>query len=180
MKRQLCFVMAMMVAQVAVLAQAPTLTAPPIKMGLWQTTTTSTMSGITLPPEVVARLQAAGRPVPGSQPHTTVTQSCATQEKWQKMFSDFQQNKDCQFSNVKQSSAAMSADIACKSMDGSRTSTGHLDVAFVSSDKMTGKVRMETIVASQPKPINMDMSFDSAYQGSDCKGVSPDSAKVVH
>src|SRR6516225_4402318 len=77
MKRQLCFVTAITVAQVVGLAQAPTLTAPPIKMGLWQTTTTSTMSGITLPPEVVARLQAAGRPVPGSQPHTTVTQSCA-------------------------------------------------------------------------------------------------------
>src|ERR1700761_1248572 len=135
MKRQLCFVMAMTVAQVVGLAQAPTLTAPPIKMGLWQTTTTSTMSGITLPPEVIARLQAAGRPVPGSQPHTTVTQSCATQEKWQKMFTDLQQSKDCQFSNVKQSSAAMSADVTCKSMDGSRASTGHIDVTYVSSEK---------------------------------------------
>ena len=180
MKRQLCFVMAMMVAQVAVLAQAPTLTAPPIKMGLWQTTNTSTVSGITLPPDVVARLQAMGRPVPGSQPHTTVTQSCATEEKWQKMFSDLQENKDCQFSNVKQSSAGMSADVTCKSANGSRTSTGHIDVTYVSSEKMTGKAHMETTMATQPKPIIMDMTFESAYQGADCKGVSPDSAKVVH
>jgi hypothetical protein len=74
----------------------------------------------------------------------------------------------------------MSGDSACKSVDGSRTSTGDIEVTFVSSEKMTGKAHMETMMASQPKPILVDMTFESDYQGSDCKGISPDSAKVVH
>ncbi len=51
---------------------------PPVKMGLWQNTITNTMSGLQLPPDVLAKLQAAGRPVPGAAPRTIVTQSCMT------------------------------------------------------------------------------------------------------
>ena len=178
MKRQICLAMAMLVSSAAMVAQAPA--TPPVKVGLWQSTNTVTMTGIQIPPEVAARMQAMGRQVPGG-PHTTVTQSCLTAEKWQKTFSDMQQQRDqrCNLSNQQMSSSGMSADIACKSQDGRSSSTGHMEVTFVSTEKATGKAHMETTMASQPKPIVMDMNFESVFQGADCQGISPDSPKIV-
>jgi hypothetical protein len=153
--------------------------APPVKMGLWQSKVTGTMTGLQIPPDVAAKLKAMGRPVPGSEPQTTVSQSCLTPEKWKNMFSHMQRNHDCQFTNQHQSSSAMSADMSCKSPDGQYSSTGHIDVNFTSSEKMTGKVHLETTRRSQPQPIVMDMNFEGAYQGSDCHGISPDSPKII-
>jgi hypothetical protein len=152
---------------------------PPVKMGLWQTKVTSTMTGFQIPPDVAARLKAMGRPVPGAEPQTVVSQSCLTPGKWKEMFSHMQRNHDCQFTNEHQSSTGMSADMACKSSDGRTSSTGHIAVSFTSSEKMTGKVHAETVRQSQPQPIVMDMSFESAYQGKNCQGISPDSPKIV-
>ncbi len=42
------------------------------------------------------------------------------------------------------------------------------------------KVHMEITTERQSQPIVMDMTFDSVYQGADCKGISPDSPKIVH
>lgn len=175
-KKGLCFAVVMLVLSGVTPAQTST---PPVKMGLWQTTNISTMTGFQIPPEVAARLQAMGKKLPTGQPQTTVTQSCLTTEKWQKMFTDMQQNRNCQLSNQHQTSAGFSADMACRSTDGRHNSTGHIQVNFVSEEKMQGKVHVEVISESQPKPIVMDMSFDSAYHGDDCKGVSPDLAKTV-
>ena len=160
----------------AALAQ---ISAPPVKMGLWQTKVTSTMAGFQIPPDVAARLSAMGRPVPGGEPQTVVSQSCLTPEKWKDMFSHMQRNHDCQFTNEHQSSSGMSADMACKSPDGQFSSKGHIDTKFTSSEKMTGKVHMESISRSQPQPIVMDMSFESAYQGADCQGIAPGSPKII-
>jgi hypothetical protein len=179
MKRKIGFAVVLVMA-CSVAMRAQDLTPPPVKMGLWQMTNTGTVTGLELPPEVVAKLQAMGKPVPGAQPHTIVTQSCLTAEKWKKMFSDMQQNKDCHFTDQKMSSTGMSGDLACKSADGRTTSTGHVEVSFVSDEKMTGKAHVETVSTSMPKPMVMDMTFDSVYQGSDCKGISPDSPKIVH
>jgi acyl-coenzyme A synthetase/AMP-(fatty) acid ligase len=153
---------------------------PPVKMGLWQSKVTSTMTGFQIPPDVAARLKAMGRPVPGSDPQITVSQSCLTPEKWKDMFSHMQRNHDCQFTNEHRSSTGMSADMACKSTDGHYTSTGRVDMNFTSSNKMTGKVHVETTRQSQPQPIVMDMIFDRVYQGADCHGISPDSPKIIN
>lgn len=163
------------------LVAAPAQTsAPPVKMGLWQSKVTSKMTGFQIPPDVAARLKAMGRPVPGSEPQITVSQSCLTPEKWKDMFSHMQRNHDCQFTSQNQSSTSMSADMACKSSDGKYSSTGHIDVNFTSSEKMIGKLHMTIMSQSQPRPIVMDMNFQSAYQGTNCQGISPDSPKVIH
>lgn len=176
MKRELCLVVAMFAGSVAVRAQsvpAP----PPMKMGLWQNTITNTMSGLQLPPDVVAKLQAAGRPVPGAAPTTTVTQSCMTPESWQNSFTDMQQKQNCQITNLHQSATGMSGDMACTSGEGS--SKGHMEATFVSTEKMNWKVHLDMTTARQSQPIIVDANFDSVYQGADCKGISPDAAKVV-
>ena len=179
MQKQFCFMVVLLALSGAALAQTPT--PPPVKIGLWQTTNTITVSGIQMPPDVAARLQAMGRPLPTAQPRTVVTQSCLTTEKWKNIFTDMQRDHDCHFTNLHQTSDSMSADMACTSGDSrmGAHSIGHIDVSFSGTEKMHGKAHIETIVQSQAQPILMDMSFDSAYQGSDCQGISPDSAKVI-
>jgi Protein of unknown function (DUF3617) len=177
MLKQVFFVVAILGFLGVALAQ--TVEPPPIRMGLWQTTTTSTISGIQIPPDVAARMQAMGRSLPMGQPQTTVTQSCATPEKWKDMFRHLHRQGNCEFNNEHLTSSSLSADLSCKSPNGRYSSSGHIDVRFVSEEKVHGKAHVVTVMESQPQPIVSDMSFDSAYQGSDCKDVSPDSAKVI-
>jgi Protein of unknown function (DUF3617) len=177
MKRELCLGVVVLAGSILMGAQ-DTPAPPAVKMGLWQNTSTNTMTGIQIPPEVAAKLQAMGRPVPGAAPTTTVTQSCLTPEKWQKSFANMQQNKDCQFTNVHQSATGMSGDMACTSAGGA--SKGHMEATFVSQEKINGKVHMEITSARQPQPIVMDVTFEGLYQGADCKGISPDSPKIIH
>jgi hypothetical protein len=164
-------------ALVALSSIAHAQSAPPIKMGLWQSTVVSTMTGIQLPPEVLERMKAAGREIPGSAPATTVTQGCLTPEKWQESFQRAQAGQDCHAKNLKLDASGMSADIECKSERG--TSTGHTQVTFVSSEKAHGTTHMEIVTARSPQPIVMDITLDSVYQGADCKGISPDTSKVI-
>jgi len=149
---------------------------PPIKKGLWQTSSVSKMTGLTLPPEIVQRLKQAGRPVPG-EPTTTVMQQCLTAEKWKEDFAQAQGSKDCHMQNLKQTSSSLTADINCTG--AATTSTGHMELNFVSAEKMHGTMHAQVISKRQPQPIVMDVTYDSVYQGSDCKGVSPDDPKLI-
>jgi hypothetical protein len=161
----------------AILAQTST---PPVKMGLWKTTNVITVTGMQIPPDIAARLQAMGKQVPTGQPQTTVVQSCLTPERWQQSFGHMQRNKNCEYTHTQQTSSAFSTDVVCKSADGSYTAKGHVEVNFVTTVTMHGKAHMETVSTSQTKPIVMDMNFDSTYQSADCQGVSPDSPKIEH
>jgi hypothetical protein len=159
------------------IAQAPS--TPPVKMGLWQGTTVSKMTGLQLPPEVAERMKAMGRPVPGSEPKTIETESCLTPEKWKEMIAKTQDEREnCKIQNMKQDSSGMSADLVCDSPRGG-TGKGHLQVDFISTEKVHGTMHMEMVTQRQPQPIVVDMTFDSTYQGADCKGVSPDTPKVI-
>jgi len=176
-KRNLCSALAMVVVMlVPCIARAQA--APPVKMGLWQGTTVTKMSGLTLPPEVVERMKAMGRPVPGSEPKTIEMQSCLTPEKWKELFTKAQSNENCKIANLKQDASGMSADIVCDAMRGG-TGKGHMEMSFVSTEKVHGTMHMEIVSERQPQPIVMDMTIDNTYQGADCKGVSPDTPKMI-
>jgi hypothetical protein len=153
-------------------------TAPPVKMGLWDGTTSTAITGMNLPPEVAERLKAMGRPVPGSEPRIMQTQSCLTPEKWKEMLTRAQDRQNCQLTNLKQDSSRMSADISCGSSTGS-SAKGHLDMIFISSEKIHGTLHIEAISPRQPQPIILNTTIDSTYQGADCKGVSPDTPKII-
>jgi hypothetical protein len=165
-----------LVCTLAAAAQQPTLTPPPIKMGLWKTTGVTNVQNLQIPPEIAARMQGMGKSLTG--PQTVNTLSCITPEKWQKMFNR-QQNQSCAYSNVQQSSSNLSADLTCTSSSGRAESTGHVDVTFDSDTKMHGTIHMNMAMQSQPKPVTMDSTFQGEYQGSDCQGISPDSPKII-
>jgi hypothetical protein len=151
----------------------------PIKMGLWHGKAVSTMTGLELPPNVVARLKAMGRPVPGAEPTTTEMESCLTPAKWKEMLARPQERENCSYSNMKVDSSGMSGDIECTTARGGSTK-GHMQMNFLSSEKVHGTVHMEVTSAQRPQPILMDMTIDSTYEGPDCKGISPDEPKVIH
>jgi hypothetical protein len=152
--------------------------APPVKMGLWHGTTVTKMAGLNLPPEVAEKMKAMGRPVPGSEPRTIETESCLTPEKWKEMFTRAQNNETCKVTNLKQDSSEMSADVVCDSLRGG-SGKGHMQMSFVSTEKVHGTMHMEMVSQRQPQPIVMDMTIDSTYEGSDCKGISPDTPKMI-
>ena len=151
------------------------LTPPPIKMGLWKSTSTSTIAGMQIPPEVAARMKAMGRSL--GQPQTVNTLSCITPEKWKQIFNR-QRDQRCQLSNQQQSSSGMSADITCSSSNG-RNSTGHMQMTFDSDTRMHGTFHMNVASEHQPRPVTIDTTYQGEYQGADCQGVSPDSPKVI-
>ncbi|MCL2660238.1 MAG: DUF3617 domain-containing protein [Acidobacteriaceae bacterium] len=149
---------------------AQTVSAPPMKMGLWEITTVSKMK-LNLPPEVMAHL-------PGMGPQTFVSQVCMTPETWRDAYTKSQKNnKDCQYTNLKQDASGMSADVVCHS--GKGTSTGHMQLTFVSMERTQGTMHMEMTDGKNPQPTIMDMTFDSVFRGDDCKGLAPGAAKLV-
>ncbi|HEU4636565.1 MAG TPA: DUF3617 domain-containing protein [Edaphobacter sp.] len=170
--------LAWLLAAVSIPAAAVAQSAP-IKMGLWHGKTVSTIKGLELPPDVVARLKAMGRPVPGGEPTTTETESCLTPEKWREMLAGPRAHENCSYSNMKSDSSGMSGDVECTSGRGD-VSKGHIQMNFVSSEKVQGTMHVETTSARRPQPMLIDMTIDSTYEGADCKGISPDSPKVVH
>ncbi len=172
MKKIFC---SMSLIAAACVAQAP---APPVKMGLWQGTIVTRMSGLQLPPEVAERMRQMGRLVPGSEPKTIETQSCLTAEKWKEMFAKPPETESCKVENLKQDAGGMSADIVCASPSGGG-GKGHVEMNFLSSEKVHGTMHMEITPSRQPQPIVMDTTYDSTYQGADCKGVSPDTPKIM-
>jgi hypothetical protein len=97
------------------------------------------------------------------------------------MFAMAQDRQNCKVLNQKQDSSGMSADVVCESVGngGSNSAKGHVQMTFVSTEKVHGTMHMEAVSTRQPQPIVVDMTIDSAYQGADCKGVSPDTPKVI-
>jgi len=146
-----------------------------MKMGLWEITTTSKIK-LNLPPEVIAQL--GGKSLPGMGPQTFVSQVCMTPETWRDAYTKSQKNnKDCQYTNLKQDASGMSADVVCQS--GKGTSTGHMQLTFVSMERTQGTMHMEMTDGKNPQPTIMDMTFDSVFKGEDCKGLAPGAAKLV-
>jgi hypothetical protein len=152
---------------------------PPVKMGLWETAVTTQMSGFQLPPDVVAKLQAMGRTVPGG-PHTVVSQSCLTPAQWQKDMEQMNdpRNKDCTIAKREIDTRKYSFDVTCRS-EHSATS-GHWDIQFVDDEHTHGSGHMKAdMTGPNPQNITIDMMIDAHYAGAACGDVQPGSPKII-
>lgn len=151
---------------------------PPIKMGLWESSVTTTMGGITIPPDVAAKMQAMGRPVPGG-PHTTVTQSCMTPDQWDKAMADMNKQGDskCTLTNKSMDAHHLSFDQSCTSSHGG-TFSGHFDMQFDNDEHSHGTMNMKG-TSSGGQPISIDATLTSHFVSADCGEVKPGEAKVI-
>ncbi len=155
-------------------------TPPPVKMGLWETSVTSQIAGLQLPPEVIEKLKQMGRDVPGA-PHTSVTQSCLTPAEWQKDMEEMNKPKssDCEVQKHEESPTKYTVDMSCKTQQG-MAMTGHWEMDVVDNEHVHGSGHM---ASDQPGPngqtFSVTMTLDSKYLGSDCGDVKPGDPKMM-
>lgn len=153
---------------------------PPVKMGLWESSITSTIGGLTIPPDVAARLQAMGRPVPGATPHTTVTQSCMTKEEWAKSIEKWNNNEaKCTYTNRNFTSQKFSFDMSCASEHGG-VFTGHFEMLVDDDEHTHGTANMKSeTTGPNGQSMTINTTLSSHYLAADCGDVKPGDAKVV-
>lgn len=164
-----------MCAMVAASVQSPN--PPPVKMGLWETTATSQMSGIQLPPDVIAKFKAMGKPVPGGV-HIEVTQSCLTPEQWQKdMGLGKSDEGDCKSERNVSAAGKYSFDLTCKSDHGYST-VGHWELQPLDTRHMRGSGQVD-LIRSNGQHITMSMTLTSHYLGANCGDVKPGEGKTI-
>ena len=154
-------------------AQAPNQLSetPPVSMGLWQTDTSSTVTGLENTP-MAAMASAIGRP------HSA--QSCLTPEKWKSDIQGFnaRQQHNCTLSNLHQDPQEISFDEACQSAHGG-TNNAHVDIIIEDQQHSHGTVVMKVADPALPQPMTINMHMTSHYLGSDCGSVKPGEGKVV-
>ena len=151
-------------------AHAQTVEPPPVKMGLWQTETSSAMTGMENSPMARA----------GGGKHKTVTQGCLTPETWKSEFQKLhnEDDSDCKISNTHQDSYSLSFDRICTS---ERFNTNaHIEAQFDDSEHMHGTGKVQISGAAIPQGMTMDISLSSHYLGASCGDVKPGEGKVIH
>jgi Protein of unknown function (DUF3617) len=131
--------------------------APPMKLGLWETTASTQMQ--------MPGMQMAAR--------STKVRSCATAESWNKAFGQARQNKDCTPVNEKRTATSYSFDLSCSSSKA----TGHAEMDF--GNGTTGHGTMHMVVDADGKTMTMDTSWESKYLGADCGSVAPGSPEII-
>ena len=165
---------------VAVAQDAPI----PIKLGLWETTVSST-NEMQLPPEAEARIaampaaqQAQVRSMMGGgTPVTTTHKSCvASQTTMDALLNQAQEHAGvkCTFTNRKQTATTASFDTSCVTQQG--TMTGHSEFQMADSDHVSGTTKMSGTMTG-PRGGTMTMNITSTstskYVGADCGDVKP-------
>jgi hypothetical protein len=133
--------------------------APPMKLGLWEVTTSSAMQmqgTQTMPPRVMK------------------VRSCATADSWKKAFGGqarMRQNSDCTLTNENRTATHYSFDLSCEN------AKGHSEMDF--GDGMTGHGTMHMVVNAGGKEMTVDTTWDSKYLGADCGSVTPTSPQII-
>jgi Protein of unknown function (DUF3617) len=170
-----------------VLAWSQDLKPVDVKPGLWENTTTTEMSGMSMPnmpalsadqlakipPDQRARIEAMMKGGAGS-PRTTTTKGCVTSEMLSKPLFD-NGDKSCTFKLV--NSSAGSQQIHAECSRGNGKTTGDLNLERVDSEHYKGTMvmKMSADGASRAGSQNMNIKFDftSKWLSSDCGDVKP-------
>jgi hypothetical protein len=135
-------------------------TTPPMKMGLWETTSTVKMSGAALP---------GGMKLPGS---TVKVRACMTPESYAKNLGAAQNQQDCTRSNEKWTLKGYSFDLACKRGNA----TGHADITFEGMEAAHSVIHLSMNMGSGS--MDMDSTADAHFVSADCGAITPDKPVV--
>lgn len=125
------------------------------KAGLWEVTSSMSMSGMPNMPNMGSHTQ----------------QVCVTQAMIDKYGGPYSnpQNAQCQVTNVSLSPTGMSADLSCS---GRMSMTGTVKTTFV--DANTTKTTMQmNMTMGNGQQMQMTMNATSSYKGADCGSVQP-------
>jgi Protein of unknown function (DUF3617) len=152
----------------AVSAGAQLSDVPPVNMGLWETQTSGTVSGVENTP-------MAGMASMFGRPH--VTQSCLTQESWKNDIQGMnsRQQRGCTLSNIHQDAHEVSFDQAC--MNG--MNNAHVDILIDGHESAHGTIVMKISLPNMTQPMTVNVTMASHRLGSDCGDVKPGQGKMV-
>ncbi|HUB28086.1 MAG TPA: DUF3617 family protein [Terracidiphilus sp.] len=141
---------------------------PPVNMGLWETQTTGTASGIENTP-------MAGMAAMFGRQH--VTQSCLTPESWKNDIQGLnsRQQRGCTLSNVHQDAHEVSFDQACSN----GMNNAHVDILIDGPESAHGTIVMKIALPNMTQPMTVNMTMSSHRLGSDCGGVKPGQGKMI-
>ena len=146
-----------------------------VKLGLWETTTTSNMSGAPPIPEArLAKMSPEERAMlermmkaRGDAPQTHTQKSCLTKEKLEKDLSFGDERGKCTHDIL--SSTSKEAEVKFHCADENMTSDGTAKFEAVSSENVKGTVH--TTVSGGGNTMKMDLTLTSRYLGSSCGDV---------
>ena len=144
------------------------------KTGLWETTTTTNMGGMTMPampPEALASMPPAQRAQieqmmkqMGAQgPRTTTAKSCVTDKDLAEgafRQREPQQDMKCKFTVVTSTAKKQDSTFQCSSAAG--TADGRMSVEAVSNSHVKGTMQMKS------PQMSLDVKFESKWLGADC------------
>ncbi len=150
-----------------------------VKLGLWEVTSTTNVSGMPpipddvlarMTPEQRARMEAAMKARSGEGPKTTVRKECITKEKLEKdlAFGD-EKNSECTHTVVSSSSSGLEVKLHCANQGVSSDGTFRVDVP--NSEAVKGSVQMVSTTNSQRK-MNINSTFSGKYLGASCGDVN--------
>jgi Protein of unknown function (DUF3617) len=135
---------------------------PPMRMGLWETTSNFTMTGVQMPPGMAT----------GNQ--TVKARQCFTPETWAKALGASQRQQSCTRSNEVYGANHYSFDVSCPNSG----TTGHFDMTFES--KESGHATLHMDMNNNGHAMSMNSTIESHFVSADCGNVSPDRPQMVH
>jgi hypothetical protein len=155
-----------------------------IKTGLWETTTTMTMTGMPMnpsmskepdyskmPPEQRERMKQMMKTMRG-EPKTTTTRTCITQEQLEKdRFSEHEGN--CTRTIVEKTKKVVHMTLTCQSAQGG-TGKGEFRYEAPTRETLKGGFEMTTMPAKGGAPIHMKSETTGHWISADCGVVEPD------
>lgn len=158
-----------------------------VKLGLWETTTKSEMSGMPampampqIPEETLAKLPPAQRAqlearMKGGMggPRTNTMKSCLTKEALDRGLNFAQNDNSCTYKVVSSSSTKQEMHSECNR--GQMKMTGDLTIDRVDAEHIKGGMTMKSAEGGQP--MNMKMSFETKWISADCGDVKPSGVK---
>jgi hypothetical protein len=152
-----------------------------VKEGLWEVTSTHSMTGMpampTIPPETLAKMPPEQRAkveamMKGGMgaPKTEVRQDCVTKEKLQRQMAFDQNRKECTRTVVGSTGSRLEVKFHCENQGKDQMSTdGTFLVEVTSSDSAKGS--MHAVTSGNGRNMNMDFTFSSKYLGPACGDV---------
>ena len=166
----------------AVALQAADIKPFDVKLGLWETTTTTEMGGMAMPtmpqippdalakmpPEQRARIEAMMKGGGAGGPRTFTGKSCLTKESLEKAMAMVQDDKTCKATLVSSSATEQKIHMDCTR--NNMHMTGDATVERVDTEHSKGTMTMK---AEGEHAMTVKSSFQSKWISADCGDVKP-------
>ncbi len=149
-----------------------------LKEGLWEVTSTHSITGMPgIPPETLAkmpaeqraRVEAAMKQGGMGGPKTEVRKDCVTKEKLEKRTAFDQNRKECTRTIVNSTGSRLEMKIHCEGKEQQMSMDGDFMVEAVGSDSAKGS--MHAVSSGNGRTMNIDFTFSSRYLGPACGDV---------